>query len=428
MTSADQGEEDEGGNPAVEIGGFVRGELFLGKAPGEDKGEWKQGGGELALTFRGRQGNLGEGFAELRLRETAGSDGPEQELELRDAYVATWLGPLDLKLGNQIIVWGRADGINPTNNLTPYDMGRRSADEDDRRLANLALRTDLHLGTLRLEGVYVPLFKPSAFPAFELPSPLVLDSPLWPDTAFENGIQAVRLHYEGSILEASLSYLYGFSTFPGIEYRGIDTNGLHVGFRAYRHQVLGLDFSTTLGDYLGLRGEAAWRRADGGGEKTYTPLTDLRYVFGLDRELVTDLNLVVQYSGRYVFAWEALPSLPGGAGSPDPALLALLPESALLEQIRSKNRMLNGQLDRLSHGVVGRLQWALLQETLNLELAGLYTLTTEELMLRPSLVHDLADALEVRWGATVYRGPEGTLFGLIDERQSEVFAELRAWF
>jgi len=48
--------------------------------------------------------------------------------------------------------------------LTPRDMNIRSANEDDRRLANLALRTDLNMEPTRLELIWVPFYAPSRLP------------------------------------------------------------------------------------------------------------------------------------------------------------------------------------------------------------------------------------------------------------------------
>ena len=62
---------------------------------------------------------------------------------MREAYVNAYLGPFDLRLGKQIIVWGRADALNPTNNLTPVDFRIRSPLEDDIRLGNVGARAFL---------------------------------------------------------------------------------------------------------------------------------------------------------------------------------------------------------------------------------------------------------------------------------------------
>ena len=75
------------------------------------------------------------------------------------------LGPFDFVQGKLIIVWGRADGINSTNVLTtPIDLRIRSPWEDDRRLGNIGLRTFVNIKQVRLEGVWLPVYRPNEIP------------------------------------------------------------------------------------------------------------------------------------------------------------------------------------------------------------------------------------------------------------------------
>src|SRR5262249_54766607 len=49
------------------------------------------------------------------------------------------LGHLDLELGRQKLAWGRTDGVNPTDNLTPRDW---TDPLDEQRLSPWALRAN----------------------------------------------------------------------------------------------------------------------------------------------------------------------------------------------------------------------------------------------------------------------------------------------
>ncbi len=117
-----------------EINGTLRGVLYAGRtlaAAGarfhrKDDAETKTAYGEAALLLRARNGTAGDAFGELRFRRGDFGDATEVVTDLREAYVNAYVGPLDVRLGEQIIVWGRADGINPTNNLTPQDRRVRS--------------------------------------------------------------------------------------------------------------------------------------------------------------------------------------------------------------------------------------------------------------------------------------------------------------
>ena len=92
--------------------------------------------GKVARPITDRASFLVDGWTSLR--------GPFEEGrargELREAFVTFASGPFELKAGRQIIAWGRADGINPTDNLTAQDLTLLAPDDSDRRLGSTAVR------------------------------------------------------------------------------------------------------------------------------------------------------------------------------------------------------------------------------------------------------------------------------------------------
>src|SRR5690606_2071909 len=119
-----------------------------------------------------------------------------------------YFGPIDLRIGQQIIVWGKADGFNPTNNLTPTDLRVRSPQEDDRRVGNFATRVYLNMNPIRLEGVWVPLYKPVELPEnLNYPRYVVVGESDFPAPEFLRGTWASKLHLLFGSFDASFSYL-----------------------------------------------------------------------------------------------------------------------------------------------------------------------------------------------------------------------------
>lgn len=401
--------------------------LYAGKQNGRDATEVKAGYGEAALKLRARKGSWGDAYGELRFRTGLLDREVQHQLDLREAYVNAYLGPVDVRLGHQIIVWGRADAINPTNNLTPRDMRVRSPVEDDARLGNLALRAHLNLEPFRWELVWVPFFAPSHFPRFELPGGISLGQPDYPDANIKHGTLATRAHFLWPAFELSVSYLIGSSTFPGIKLLQVapsPAGGLpltSVAFTTYRHHVAGGDFSTTIGSF-GVRGEVALRWPIDHQDAAYKPMPDLQYVVGLDHEFFHQVNVILQYSGRAVVDWVEDPTARGTPITSDP-----LREIAR-QLLAARNRIIAGQQERVQHSLTLRVEWKLLQETLSLEALGLVNISTEEALIRPRVTYDIADALSVCAGAEIYLGPNDTLFGLVEQIQSAGFAELRASF
>jgi hypothetical protein len=421
--------------PTVELGGYVRSDLFVGRAPDKDAAEVKSGYGELALTAKAAASEIGDGYAELRLRRGLEWSQDVREARLREAYTNIYLGPVDVRLGQQIIAWGRADGFNPTDNLTPRDMALRSANEDDRRTSNLALRSWLYFQPLKLELVWVPFYQPTTLPPLELPAGIALGEVDRPDEGLPKGIAAARLHLVMPVLDASISYLAGHATMPGIRLGSATVTeagpALDVGLTSYRHQVVGLDFATTVAGSFGLRGEAAYSRPFDYETRADVPLPDLQLVLGVDFER-GDLWVIAQYIGRWVQDWTALgPRLPDDIEAlslPDRlALLAELDQRAQNE-LAEKLRAIYGQQQELSHAASVRVRWSLLHETLEAAVLGYYSFTNHDALVRPTLTYAVADALEATAGGEIFSGPDDTMYGLADQIVSAGFVELRASF
>jgi len=403
------------GGTHYELNGFMRGIFYGGKIPDEAKAELKSAYGEAALKFRVRKKQFGDGFAEIRFRRGTEFGLSVEDVVLREAYVNAYVGCFDFRIGHQIVVWGRADGFNPTNNITPQNMLVRSPDEDDMREGNFLIRSNVNLTPIRLEFVWVPVYAASVLPIHIIPMPLDIEveEMEMPSADLENSGFAVKANLELASLDGSVSYFHGFGPMPGVHG---EIQGINIIARPepYRIHVLGADFSTTAGS-VGLRGEFAYREP----EDDYTlyphiPNPDVQVVLGLDKTW-GDFNLILQYIGRFVRDFTELEE----------------PESPLDQmayELEHKNRMIASQLYELSHATSFRPSWTLLHEIMTIELSGLYNFTTEELLLRPKLSYDIADALSLTVGGDVYHGPDETLFGVVDETLSSVYMELRASF
>ena len=409
--------------------------MFYGQVPDEvEEWEEKSGYGEASLSLRARMGDQGDGFADLRFMASEDAAGSDQDVNIHEAYVNVYAGQFDIRFGQQIVVWGRADGINPTNNITPYDYRVRSPEEDDRRMANLGLRAYFNVDKFRFESIWMPTYAESYFPEFNIAGPIILGESNYPGNKLQGGVGAFRINYGSPEIDWSVSYLNGQAIFPGVELRNITLLAppampeIEVGFSSYQHQVIGADFSATLGKF-GTRGEIAYKWPYHYRDHEYIPNPELYYVLGMDFDLANgDIFVIVQYVGKYVYDWDEIEETglledgPSGPLTPDQFNALLLQEITLI------NRMLHGQQDEYSHAGMTRIQYTTLQDTLSLELLGMYNFTTYESVVRPMVTYDIADGLNMSAGAEIYQGPDGTLNGMIDESQSAVFFELKASF
>lgn len=427
------------GARAPTLHGYARTDVFAGKAVGSSGPEFQAAYAEVALRLGVDDPGVGDAHAEVRVR--AGLDGvtPGPDVDLREAYVNVYLGRLDLRVGQQIIVWGRADAFNPTNNLTPTDVRVRSPVEDDRRLGSLAARLWLDLAPVRLEGVWLPVYAASEIPSVGLPEFVSASEPRYPGPALDNGLGALRVHLELPSIEASASYLLGHAPLPGLALRdytvGVEPPVIRIARAAYRQQVVGADFSTALGEWAAIRGEAAYRRPFDYQDTVQAPRPDLQYAVGIEHDF-GPVSVIAQYLGRYVFDWrrEDGPDDPIDPRAlvdfmePLPLFLRDSIEASIEEELRLRNQILFVQRARVQHLASVRAEWRALDDTLSLSALGLVNLTTREWLLYPKLAYSISDSMSVAVGAELYTGPAGSLFDLIEDRLSAGYAELRLSF
>jgi hypothetical protein len=431
------------------ISGYVRGDLFAGKVNDQSAAELKSGYGELDLTLRTRKEIYGDGFADVRLRYGLQGDGTQGAVvEVREAYVNAYLGPVDLRLGQQIIVWGRADALNPTNNLTPVDFRIHSPLEDDIRLGNAGARAFVRFSPFRLEGVWMPIYLPTQLPQVTLPQYVSYGPPSYPTQPamnLKNGTEGARLHLELPAVDMSFSYVHGLALLPGLTISSItltaDPNtgaanplippSILISRTAYEQQVLGFDFSTTLGEFGTLRGEAAYRRPYGWQRLAdqHVAFPDLQYVLGADHSFGS-LSIIVQYMGRYVFDWV---KETGSMMPLDPSELPTQTDPTNVRNIvnavlAKDNQILFSQTAKLQHLGTLRFEWLGLHETLSISSLCLLNFTTHEWLVTPRIGYRISDTITTYLGAQVFHGPTDTLFGIIDAELSAGYVELRYTF
>ena len=408
-------------NKNVEFNGYIRGVSYVGESITDNIAEFKSLYGEAAIKIKANKGELGNAFAEIRYRNGYQFGKEFSIMDLKEAYINAYIGKFDFKVGKQIVAWGRADGFNPTNNITPNDMTVRSPNADDIRLGNFLIKSKFSINSkLNFEGIWIPRYKGSVLPLelTPLPQGITLGEPLYPDASLKNSGYAFKFNFIFPEIDGSVSYFNGYNPMPGINFgipEMLPDSTMSISFNtiAYKQKVIGIDFSTTLNIY-GLRGEIAYRvTEDDYEDKSYMPNPDLQYVLGIDRTF-GDFSLIAQYIGRYVIDFKELN---------EPA------DTTLIDyELANYNRLFFGQTDGITHSLSLRPAVSLFYGTLSVETFGMYNITTDELLLFPKITYLITDALKLSIGANYYYGKENTLYDLIDKSMSSVFFELKASF
>ena len=409
--------ESLGSRLNYEMDGYVRGGVYVGIVPEETAYESKSLYGETALKLRVRKSDVGNAFAEIRFTRDMVGDVSNITAQLREGYVSTFVGNFDVRIGQQIVVWGRADGYNPINSITPMNLLVFSPDEDDRRESNFLIRSFWNVNNMRLQAIWVPVYQPSVLPfsRVTLPEGMQLEENHYPDNRMTHSAGALKLDYMGSAIDGSISYFNGYFPMPGIGATITDNSSFTIYPSAYRTHILGADFSTTVGKY-GVRGEFAYKKSEKK-EKNWQsiPQSQVEYILGLDREF-GDFSLIVQYIGKHVFDYSDMTNDSNNNLGRFQTRIALW------------NRMLSSQLEEWNHSLSFRPACKWLHDTLDAEILGMVNFSTEEIFLKPKVSYDMADDFTFTIGAQWYHGTDETLYGQIDESISSLFAELKASF
>ncbi len=408
-------EEDESSQKlAFDLNGYVRADYFVGASLINSKLATQAAFGEAALKLKVNKGSYGEAFAEIRFNSGYAYEEKFTEINIREAYVKYYAGNFDFSFGKQIIVWGRADGYNPTNMLALRNMVARSANEDDKRFGNWMLSTAYKTGIFKFEAIWVPVYESWLIPfgLIELKSGVPFGENHYPDFSLDNSSFALRANINASKIDGSISYFTGYCPRPGIDGSKTDF-GMVLNPVAYKINMIGADFQTTVGKY-GLRGEFAYTLTTQDKSIPYVPNNDLQYIVGADRSW-GNFSALIQYSGRYVFDFKE-PQSPTDTAS------------MFIYQLEMKNRLFNGQQHEITHSAMGRLSQMLFHEILDVNILGMYNFSTEEIMIRPKITYSITDAMELAAGIEIYSGPEETLFGLVGDIISAGFIELKVSF
>lgn len=344
---------------------------------------------------------LAEGWTALRGPLEAGNATGE----LREAFVDVRLGRLDVRAGRQIIAWGRADGVNPTDNLSGQDLTLLVPDDVERRLGTTAMRASYYLGDVSLSGVWLPEFRGHEF---ALPAPpagiaYVREDQQWPADQW-----AMRAEQTGRTVDWSVSYFRGKDLAPDLGVAGQAGGPPGVQLSHHRLRVFGADMAANVGRF-GVRAEGAYvGTEDSSGSDPFTKNPFVYLVAGTDRTFGGLLNLNVQYLYRHVLADPTVPASPVDFAS----------------VVATQQAVLNSQTRRSQHGASLRLSYKWLHDTLEAECAAAGYAGPRGAVVQPKLAYAVTDDWKVLAGAEIFSGETSSLFGLM-RRNSTGYAELR---
>jgi len=430
----------------LSLNGYARGSIY----GGSKNYDLSSGFAELSLQGKFDYKNA---FlqSDIRFREGMFFNERQREIQFKELYAGYRSEKFDAFLGNQIVTWGRTDGFNPTNNLTPNDYFFLTANMDDQKLSNFMLRMKYRMTPLiELELIGIPFYKESnyRYDLFDLNSEIVIadlpvpmppvqvnahfDKITFPERKLKNGSIGARLNFELPQAGFSFSYFRGYDPFHGFNLQDIATSEtdptqpvvITYAPKAYLKNTLGADFAIPVSTWI-FRGEMAYNFVENKDKHMYIPQSDFSYVFGIEKNW-NDFIFIGQYIGKKVSDFSELtePIL----NPADQLSLMTFPMEMAKYESSLFNRKIFNQQEKMNHAVSLTISRSFAYEVWNAELTGFYNFTSEEWMIRPQLTWKISDALALAVGAQYMKGPDKSLFYYSSPVLNGAFAELKVSF
>lgn len=333
------------------------------------------------------------------------SNAAAPEAELREIYLTRSVGDFDVRVGRQIAAWGRADRINPTDNLTSRDLSRMFPDDDDLRRGSAMLRVDHALGeNAQLQLYWIPEFRPEVHPLRDHIGPFAIVGDRRPDGV---GQGAIKIDGSRHGVDWSVSYFDGHDPTGDLRASRDAARPFDLVRDYPRQRTVGADMATVQWG-LNLRAEAAYSDFPDRERSDLSKRPFLFAVMGGDRNFGESINLNLQYILRRVT----------NHAPPERFLSPYLRGIALINAVES------GQRDDNQNGASMRLAWTRPDQLLRAELFAIQDFSHHDGVLRALLRYEASDECRVSVGYEWNHGEHDTLFGSRRTNNS-VFLEVR---
>ncbi|HEY8024330.1 MAG TPA: DUF1302 family protein [Burkholderiaceae bacterium] len=402
--SASAGDDAGGATPSVQASGWFAADYFRSDNHLDNRTDFA--GAALDIKLKATlTDKLGAQFEARAIAPDLGRNS-NSDSALIEGFLSWQDDQWRIRLGKQIVAWGRADGLNPTDNLTPHDYVVMLPFEEDQRTGTIALTADVALDSdYSLSMFATPFFNPTRIP-------LPLGQAEFVNQSSRSGVEGgLRLNRTGGQFDWSLSYFHGYDLFPVLRPIEFGPPLPVIALTYPQADVLGADFAFNAGRF-GVRGEFAYHHV--GAAVPGDPLARHSYwygVLGADRSFDDNLNINLQVFGRAIEDYA------------DPATSAPAAERplAVLDAI------IGGQQDRHTYGFTARVAKTWLNDTLKAEVLAVANRTRRDFYLRPLLSYDANDHTRLSAGVNLYRGPIDSFFGRL-AGNSGAFAQARFSF
>lgn len=389
---------------------------------------WLQGDARLSEPLRARAIYQGDFIEGANSRLTGDRSGTHLRNRLREGYLEYFQNGWQLRVGKQIIPWGKSDGINPTDFFSAKESNFLHHDSEVTRVGGVSLLSSFtpNLGSApwSFTAVIQPIFPEASYlvPPSALPTGVTLSEAMAPERSFRNTELAGKMAYSGESWDSSLTYFYGFDHRPEltkISHTLLSPTDLRIrlGRAFHRIRAFGMDASLSQGHWV-YRLESAYTitENDRGENPLITP-THLDSVIGAERPLGERFRVHGQFVSRF-FPRHRDPRQATGADAIS---------TRINQQIAAANALLQQYQSKWETAATLRVGYTQELIGLSAELLLYKSLNESDYYLRPLVSYALAESLRAYLGYDFYGGSTNRPLGSL-QSYNAVFAELKYSF
>ncbi len=323
----------------------------------------------------------------------------QRKWNLQEAFIDYYTDFVDVRFGRQVIAWGKADELNPTDILNPQDLTNLSELKSIRKIGLVDLKTDWRFLDFNLEAIWKIEYEDMKFPPldsrwafFTVPGLEELPEPEYPQNRIKDTEWAFKVSRTISLFDLSISYFDGWDNIatPVLTFNPVSQQMQLDKLKNFRTKMVGADFAGSVSSF-GLWTEAAYFIT----EKNDDPLVKnpyLQYVIGADYTFENGIKINLQYFQEV------------NKEKSDEEIISKLGIGIPLQQAATF------RLEK-SFGEI---------EEHSVEVFGIYDIKDNGLMFQPQLTLSPADAFEVEFGVILYYGEEESIFGRF-EKNDQVY-------
>jgi len=321
---------------------------------------------------------------------------------IREAWASAHGHGLELRVGQQIIAWGNADGINVLDLLSATDFRFFTADAEVRKLGAFSTYFSWvpgESGPVEIDLVWTPVFPSSRllFPLSLIPAGVTLAEPVHPKFALENSEVGGKVTFTGSGWDIAAIGYYGYNHLPEFYLAKEDATGIVIGQTNYHYAAAGGEASLTAGKWVfRLEGSYIFTESNRGTIAFIQP-SYVGGVLGIERPLGERFRVNAQGVVRYYPYFTD----PVDKAGPDPAL----------QGIALANAIVQNYTDQLRPGATLRLAYTSEGESFEAEVFALYYFIGRDYLVRPVIGYRFSDAFKLQLGAEYFGGSEDRSIG-----------------